>query len=299
MNGGRVLIDHTTQFFERRSLAECKIERVHMTAGMIDHAADIDVRIDVFAELRTVERAVEGASAARRRVDARLAQELYFQALFRRKVNSVAGTPAADGKPAMRPSELGVRQLTAQEAQQAVGQMNDLRLVAEGEARRLHAELDETLKRLEEEHAARLRVQLKGTVFRLLQKGIDNIHEAAMAPLAATVADAASGENGVAASEDAADGDGWQETSPQCEAPSEGAVDAGFELQTLEDELKDKLHAAQAAAPKGSLRRGPLGRISLRHALQVSRCMHIVKELGAQELQQSASSATLGLTDSN
>jgi len=120
------------------------------------------------AELQTCERAIDQARQARQRVEVRLAKELYFQQLFRTKVECHARRPSTEAPPTLEdslkegksPSDLHV----------AAVAMNNLRLKAEAEARRLRRELDVVLRAHQEEISARLRAQLRAAVSRLAKQ---------------------------------------------------------------------------------------------------------------------------------
>jgi hypothetical protein len=161
--------------------------------------------IQLDAEEAAVRRAIEQSAAARRRVEARLANELYFQQLLKQKM-SEHGKPPVAPKPAAAPPFLGLKpkvgaaalpsstpstpstastapvaSASAQQPSHELLMMNELRTRSEAEALDLHRELEAVLKQREEEHTARLRSQLKGTVRRLISEALEEEGEAAIA----------------------------------------------------------------------------------------------------------------------
>jgi len=158
--------------------------------------------IQLDAEEAAVRRAIEQSAAARRRVEARLANELYFQQLLKQKM-SEHGKPPVAPKPAAAPPFLGLKpkvgaaalpsstpstpstapvaSASAQQLSHELLMMNELRTRSEAEALDLHRELEAVLKQREEEHTARLRSQLRGTVRRLLSEALEEEGEAAIA----------------------------------------------------------------------------------------------------------------------
>jgi hypothetical protein len=74
-----------------------------------------------------------------------------------------------------------VASASAQQLSHELLMMNELRTRSEAEALDLHRELEAVLKQREEEHTARLRSQLKGTVRRLISEALEEEGEAAIA----------------------------------------------------------------------------------------------------------------------
>ena len=155
--------------------------------------------IQLDAEEAAMRRAIEQSAAARRRVEARLANELYFQQLLKQKM-SEHGKPPVTPKPAAPPflglkPKVGAAALpssTASTAPVASAQplsqlshellaMNELRTRSEAEALDLHRELEAVLKQREEEHTARLRSQLRSTARRLISEALEEEGETAIA----------------------------------------------------------------------------------------------------------------------
>ena len=121
-------------------------------------------------ELKTCERAIEHSDSAKQRVEARLAKELYFQQLFRQGIEDHRKVAEPKGWAAKGPNE----------REQVIVKMNTLRKRAEGEAQRLSKQLQIALKTREEEHSARVRGQMQGTVRRMLQAALGDDEVAAM-----------------------------------------------------------------------------------------------------------------------
>ena len=109
-------------------------------------------------DLQTLDRAVQQSGLARQRIEARLAKELYFQQLLRQRTEPT---------PQQREAAKGRHD-------EAALQMNDLRVRAMTEAKSLQKEIAIALREREEEHSNRVRAQLRCTVQRLLQIGVDD-----------------------------------------------------------------------------------------------------------------------------
>jgi hypothetical protein len=117
-------------------------------------------------ELRACERAVEQSKGARRRIDSRLARELYFQQLLKQTI---------DQAPATKKNGAGAE---GSDHDKAVSKLNELRLRSEADAQRIALELRIGLQAREEEHTAKVRGQIRGVVRRLLQQGVEDFTDA-------------------------------------------------------------------------------------------------------------------------
>ena len=110
-------------------------------------------------ELSTCQRAVSQSDTAKKRVEARLAKELYFQKLFR---EGIADHSVVDG-------------VVAPAREKQMLKMSQLRLRAEKEAKQLSKELRVALTTREEEHSARIRAQIQGAVRRMMLASHDEV----------------------------------------------------------------------------------------------------------------------------